>query len=89
MTGISFADAATHVATYLISVLKNIAPAAPFAPLGKEKLDAIRKLVGISQGQITPKTKVETTKTQTKIVEQNQNRTQPPPRVESQAVTIP
>ena len=43
----------------------------------------------IFQGKITENTKLETTETQNKIVEQKQNRTQPPLRVEPQSVFIP
>ena len=88
-TGISSPNTAIHAATDLITELKNTPPYAPFKPLGTEKLNSLRKLVEIIQGQITPKTKLDTTETQTKIVEQNQNITQLPPIVEQQAVTIP
>ena len=57
-------------------------PAALFVPLVTEKLDALRQLPDIFKGQITEKTKLKTTETQTKIVEQNKNSTYPPPRVE-------
>ena len=68
---------------------ENIVAAAPFSPLVTENLNSIRELVGIFQGQITPKTKLETTEAQTKIVVQKLNITQPTPRVDPQAVTIP
>ena len=79
--GIYSVNAATYAATDLISALKNPAPAVPFAPLVTEKLNVLIKLSETFEGQTTPETKLETTETQTKIVEQNQNRTQPPPRV--------
>ena len=58
MSGISSVDAATHLATEFISALKNPAPAAPFATLVTEKLNAIRKFSEKIQGQITSKTKL-------------------------------
>ena len=45
-------------------------------------------MAGILQGQIKAKSKLETTETQTKIVEQEKNGTQPPTRVEQQVVII-
>ena len=51
MKGIYYANTATHMITYAISALKNIAPAALFSPLRIEKLDALRKLADISQGK--------------------------------------
>ena len=86
--GIYSAGAATHEATDTISALKNTALSAPFSPLGTEKLDVLRNLEEIFQEQTIAKTKLETPETQTKIVEQKQNRTHPPPRVKTQAVTI-
>ena len=70
MPVISSSDAATHEATDLISAFKNPTPDAPFAPLGTKKLDALRKLAEIYQGQISPKTTLEPTETQIKVVEQ-------------------
>ena len=61
-------DSATQEATYLNNALENQAPYAPFAPLGTEKLNTLRKIAEIFQGQITPKNKLETTETRTKIV---------------------
>ena len=87
--GISSADAATHVATELIISLKNSAQSTLFVLLVTEKLYALRKLAYIFQGKITENTKLKTCETQTKKVEQNKNRTQPPPKVEPQAVSIP
>ena len=88
MPGISFGSAAARVTTDLISQLKNPSPAALFALLRTEKLNALRKLAEIFQGQISQKNKPETTETQTKIMEKNQNKTHPPPMVEPQVVTI-
>ena len=82
-------DVTTDVPTDLISALKNKAPDAPFAPLGTEKLDALIKLADILQGQTTGKNNLDTTKTQTKILEQTKNMIQPPPKVEPQSVTVP
>ena len=52
MPGIFFANAVTHVATSFISAMKNSASVALFAFLGTEKLDTLRKLADIFQGQI-------------------------------------
>ena len=43
MPEITSANSATHMETDLISSLKNLAPATPFAPLCKEKLNALKK----------------------------------------------
>ena len=78
MPGISSSDAATHASTYLFSALKNIAPAIPFAPLGTENLMYLEKFHKSSKAKSYHKTKLRQLK-----------HTQPPPRVEPQAVTIP
>ena len=72
MPGISSANAAMYGKTHLISALKNLATNAPFLLLGTGKLDELRKLIDIFQGQITPKTRLETTETQNKIVKHRQ-----------------
>ena len=72
----------------MIRALQNPATASPFAPLVTEIIDSLRKVVKIFQGKISEKTKLETTETQKKIVEQKKNRTQPPSRVDPQEVTI-
>ena len=46
-------------------------------------------MADILQGKIAGKAKLDTTETQTKIVEQRKNRTYTPLRVDPQAVTIP
>ena len=66
MSGISSADAVTNTETDLIGTLENPVPAAPFAPLCTEKLDALRKLADIFQVQIIEKTKLEKLKLRSK-----------------------
>ena len=78
-----------HAETHLIITLENTATDTPFSPLRIEKLNALRKLAEIFQVQITQKIELDTTEKKTKLVEQNQNRNHPPPRVKAQSVTIP
>ena len=70
MTGISSAITSTHSSKGLIRKLKNPTPAAPFASLGTEKLDVLKKLAEIFQGQISSKNTLESTETQIKVLEQ-------------------
>ena len=51
----SSADMATRAALDLVEALKNPAPAAPFASLGSEQLQAIRKLSDIFSSSLQPK----------------------------------
>ena len=89
MLVISSEYAVAYSETQLISALKNTPPGAPFSPLDTEKLNALKKMADILQGKIAGKAKLDTTETQTKIVEQRKNRTYPPLRVDPQVVTIP
>ena len=70
MSGFSSADASTHAARDLITTLKYPAESIPFESLSTEKFNALRKIMEIFQGQITPKDELDTTETQTKIVEE-------------------
>ena len=64
------ANAATHAATDFIRALKNPTPAALVLTLGTEAFDALRNLVDKFKGNITVKTKLETSEIQIRIVEQ-------------------
>jgi hypothetical protein len=54
----SSADAATQAALDLIAALQNPTPAAPFATIGDEQLNAIRQLAAIFQAATTPASKL-------------------------------
>ena len=86
--GIYSAGAATHEATDMISALKIQHYPPRFHPYEQKNLMYFENMEEIIQEQTIAKTKLETPETQTKIVEQKQNRTHPPPRVKTQSVTI-